>query len=172
MVEENSAKPVDSVVKKQTKQVKQFKPFKKVMKRFENKDKKAKNDAKPKITKKEIEDLIVKLYNDGKTQSEIGLILKQEYHILSVKKEINMTILEVLKKHKLNPSLPEDLKFLLKKAVALIKHRNKNNHDMTAKRGIQLTVSKIRRLSKYYKKKGILPKDWKYTEEKAALLVK
>ena len=43
--------------------------------------------------------------------------------------------------------------------------------DMTAKRGLILTESKIRRLIKYYHNTGRLPLDWKYTREGAKLLV-
>jgi ribosomal protein S15P/S13E len=34
------------------------------------------------------------------------------------------------------------------------------------------TVSKIHRLTKYYKGKSVIEKDWKYTPDKAALLVR
>ncbi len=43
---------------------------------------------------------------------------------------------------------------------------------MSAKRGLMLTVSKIRALEKYYKKKGKLPMQWRYSAETAALLAK
>ena len=81
-------------------------------------------------------------------------------------------MLQVLKDHKLSGAIPEDLTALLRRAVALKKHQKENKKDMTAKRGYQLTVSKIRALARYYKKKGVLPKDWVYDEKKAALLVK
>ena len=55
--------------------------------------------------------------------------------------------------------------------MVLVKHLEKNKKDMVAKRGIQLTSSKIHRLAKYYKRKGILPQDWKYDREKAKLIV-
>ena len=42
---------------------------------------------------------------------------------------------------------------------------------MTAKRGFQLTESKINRLVKYYKKTNKMPKDWKFDRAKAKLLV-
>jgi ribosomal protein S15P/S13E len=53
-----------------------------------------------------------------------------------------------------------------------MKHMDSNTKDNTAKRGYQLTVSKIRRLAKYYKRNRKLPEDWRYTPEKAKLLVK
>lgn len=124
------------------------------------------------IDKKELEALIVKLYHEGQTQSKIGAYLKDSYNIKSVKKILGKTVLEILKDNKEAPELPEDLVFLLRRAVSLLRHQNQNKGDMTAKRGYILTVSKIRALARYYKSKGILPKDWSYDENKAALLVK
>ena len=77
-----------------------------------------------------------------------------------------------MKKHKTYQQLPEDLFNLIKKAVNLRAHMEKNKKDYTSKRGLALTESKIRRLAKFYKKKKQLPKDWKYDAEKARLLVK
>ena len=42
---------------------------------------------------------------------------------------------------------------------------------MPAKRGLQLTENKINKLIKYYKREGILDKDWIYDRQKAKLLV-
>ena len=47
----------------------------------------------------------------------------------------------------------------------------KNKKDYVAKRGLQLTESKIKRLTKYYKRVGKLPENWKYDREKVKLLV-
>ncbi|MBI5347653.1 MAG: 30S ribosomal protein S15, partial [Candidatus Aenigmarchaeota archaeon] len=48
----------------------------------------------------------------------------------------------------------------------------KNKKDTKNKHAVELMESKIRRLGKYYVKKGRLPKDWKYNIEQAKLLVK
>jgi len=124
------------------------------------------------LDRKEIESLIVKLHHEGQTQSVIGAYLKDQHNIKSVKKIVGKTILDVLKDNKMQPEIPEDLTALLKKAVILIKHQKENKKDTSAKRGYILTVSKIRALARYYKSKGVLPKDWVYDENKAALLVK
>jgi len=42
---------------------------------------------------------------------------------------------------------------------------------MPAKRGIELTESKIRRLVNYYKKTGKINKDWKYDPKNLRLLI-
>ncbi len=121
---------------------------------------------------KEIEEIIVKLSKQGMQSAEIGTILRDEYGIPLTKIFTKTRISAILKKHKLYPSYPEDMLNLLKKAANLQAHMDKNKRDYTSKRGLELTESKIRRLAKYYKKKGILPVDWKYSAEKARLLVK
>jgi ribosomal protein S15P/S13E len=41
----------------------------------------------------------------------------------------------------------------------------RNRKDYGNKRGLQLTESMIYRLTKYYKSKNILPKDWNHRDE-------
>jgi len=60
---------------------------------------------------------------------------------------------------------------LIRKAVSIRKHREDNHKDNTSKRGLQLTESKINRLSKYYKKTSVLSRDWKYDPSSIKLLV-
>jgi len=61
---------------------------------------------------------------------------------------------------------------MIKKAVEIKSHLEKNKKDYISKRGLELAESKIRRLAKYYKKNNQLPKDWKWDPEKAKLMVK
>jgi small subunit ribosomal protein S15 len=77
----------------------------------------------------------------------------------------------VLKDHNLLKEIPEDLMDLIKRSIVIKTHRDKNHKDMTAKRGFQLTESKIRRLIKYYKASGRLSIDWKYDPERIKLLI-
>lgn len=121
--------------------------------------------------KKEIEQLIIKLAKQEKRQSEIGIILRDTYGIPDVKRILNKKISVILKENKLQSELPEDLMNLIKREINIMKHLETNKKDMPAKRGLQLTESKINRLVKYYKKTGRLAKDWKYDREKAKLLV-
>ena len=120
---------------------------------------------------KEIESLVVKLAKSGKTSSEIGLELRDSYGIPDVKFITKKGIVDIMKTNKLESKLPEDLKNLIKRQIAISKHLEKNRQDQTGKRGLQLTGSKINRLVKYYKRKKVLPADWKYNIEKAELLV-
>lgn len=125
-----------------------------------------------KIDAKEAQELVISLANAGHSQSKIGLILRDEHGIPNFKDLTNKSIGSVLEDNKLKADLPEDLLSLIRKSVMLYNHLDKNKKDFSAKRGYELTVSKIRKLSKYYIKKQKLPSDWRYSPEKAALLVK
>ncbi|HDI72834.1 MAG TPA: 30S ribosomal protein S15 [Candidatus Altiarchaeales archaeon] len=118
----------------------------------------------------EIEELIVKLAKEGNSPSMIGIILRDQYGIPSVKEVTEKKIGYFLKKNKLAPEIPEDLQNLIKKAINLRKHLERNAKDKHNKRGLQLIESKIHRLSKYYRRKGRLAKDWRYEPEKAMLM--
>jgi len=49
---------------------------------------------------------------------------------------------------------------LIKKLIDVKTHFEKNKQDMTSKRGVLLTSSKIRRLVKYYTRSGRVAKDF------------
>ncbi len=121
--------------------------------------------------KDEVEKLVVKLRGEENTGAKIGLILRDQYGIPSVKDITGKTITQILKDNKAYGELPEDLTNLLKRAVQVQNHMDKNKKDVHTKRGLQCIESKIRRLGKYYKAKGVLNADWKYTKEKAKTMV-
>jgi small subunit ribosomal protein S15 len=123
------------------------------------------------VKDKELEMLIAKLGKEGQTASMIGLHLRDAYGVPSVRAATGKSVTEVLAEKKLEKELPEDILALMRKALMLSKHFAKNKHDMTAKRGLQLTHSKIGRLVKYYKSVGRIPADWKYSLEKASFYV-
>lgn len=118
----------------------------------------------------EVEAIVVKLAKQGKSSSMIGLILRDKYGIADIKMITEKTVSKILANKGLSPELPEDLLNLIKKAARSRKHLEANKKDMVTKRGVQLTESKIRRLIKYYLKKGRLPEGWKYTQERAKIL--
>ncbi len=120
----------------------------------------------------EITEAIVNLANAGHSPSEIGIILRDQYGVPDVKAATEKTVQQILREQNLLDEIPEDLMNLVRKSVKLKSHMGENNKDYSAKRGHQLTVSKIRRLVKYYKSKKRLPADWRYTEETAELLAK
>jgi len=120
---------------------------------------------------KEVEQLIIKLSKQDNTQSKIGTILRDTYGVPDVRRILNKKIGKILEENKLKPKLPEDLIALIKKQLNILKHLESNKKDMPAKRGLQLTENKINKLIKYYKREGILDKDWIYDRQKAKLLV-
>ena len=111
---------------------------------------------------KEAEKLVLKYAKAGKSSSEIGITLRDNYGISSVKALTSKSIGDIIKENNLQKNLPEDLLNLIRKMVDVKAHLEKNKQDMTAKRGLQLTSSKIRRLIKYYQRSKRLPADWKF----------
>lgn len=123
-------------------------------------------------SKDEIVELILNLAKEGKSMSQIGLILRDQYGIPSVKVITGKSVSQILKEKNMLSKWPEDLMNLIKKAVRLRKHLESNRMDVHNKRALQLTESKVRRLVAYYKKVGVVPKDWFYKPKEAALLIK
>ena len=121
---------------------------------------------------KEVELLVVKLAKEGKSPSEIGLILRDNYGIPDVSIVCGKSITEVMRGNKLAPEIPDDLTALIRRTVLVRKHLEKNKKDQTAKRGLILTESKIKRLVKYYKANGKLPLEWKFDPETAGFFIK
>lgn len=117
----------------------------------------------------EVEMIVGKLAKEGKSMSEIGIIMRDTYGIPSIKLITGKTVSAIIEEKKLSKELPEDLLALLRKVVALRKHFENNRQDMTAKRGVQLTESKINRLVKYYKSTGRLDSKWKYDPKRVSM---
>ena len=120
--------------------------------------------------KEETEKLILKLAKEGKSSSEVGLILRDQYGIPDVR-IFWLRIVKVMEKELKSP-IPEDMYNLMKKAVSLHRYLDGNKKDAKAKHGMELLESKIRRLGKYYARTGRLPGNWKYSLEKVKLIVK
>ncbi|XP_027158283.1 40S ribosomal protein S13-2-like [Coffea eugenioides] len=59
------------------------------------------------------------------------------------------------------PEIPEDLYHLIKKAIAIRKHLERNRKDKDSKFRLILVESRIHRLARYYKKTKKLPPNWK-----------
>jgi small subunit ribosomal protein S15 len=118
----------------------------------------------------DIEKLIVELADAGKSSAMIGLILRDQYGIPDVKLLTKKTITQIMRENKLYPKMPEDMRDLVKRAITVRKHLESNRKDEHSRRGLVLIESKIRRLSKYYKRKGLIPMDWIYSPEKEKVL--
>jgi len=118
----------------------------------------------------EVEAIVVKLAKEGYNPSKIGTILRDQHGIPLTRPIAGRTIYQILKDAGLAPSLPEDLETLLKKAARLHVHLEKNKKDLHNKRALQLIEAKIHKLSRYYKRRGILLPDWKYDVKAASLI--
>lgn len=111
----------------------------------------------------------MKLSKEGHSPSKIGIILRDQHGVPLAKPIVGKSVTQVLKERKLYSSLPEDLENLLRKATRLHVHYDKNKADLSNKRAMQITEAKIYKLSKYYKKRGVLPADWKYSPKAISL---
>lgn len=126
----------------------------------------------PQLKKAEISEVILKMAREGVPPAKIGLTLRDQYAVANLRAQLGMTLTQFLRAEKAAPEYPEDLINLIKKAVRLSGHLKtaKNDTHNTVKLGH--VESKIHRLVKYYSSKGMIPADWRYDREKAALLVK
>jgi len=114
---------------------------------------------------------VEELRRQGQSTAMIGVILRDQYGVPNVKEVLGTKMTDLVDELNLNPKYPEDLVNLVKRASNLRRHLEENRKDLHSKRGLQLIESKIRRLVKYYKKKGIFAPDWKYEPQKAGLLL-
>jgi small subunit ribosomal protein S15 len=112
------------------------------------------------INSEEVEGLIVQLRKEGASSSYIGVRLRDQYGIPGTKTILNKKIGTVLKEKKLTPDVPEDLMNLINRYKNVTRHMQLNRNDMSNKRGQQLIMAKILRMTKYYKSKGYLSTEW------------
>jgi small subunit ribosomal protein S15 len=122
------------------------------------------------LNPREVEARIVELAKVGKSTSEIGMILRDQYAVPDVKIATNKRISQILEQKNMKPDIPEDLRSLIHTALQIKKHMDVHKKDYKGKRDLQLTESKIRRLTKYYHNQNRLPKEWKYSLEQAKLM--
>ena len=117
----------------------------------------------------EVESFIIKLAKKGHSLSSIGTILRDQYAIPLVKPLVGKSISDVLQSAGLAPSMPEDLTNLMKKAQSLAVHLDKNKKDLHNKRNMQIIEARIHKLSRYYKREGVIAKNWKYEPKIASV---
>uniref|UniRef100_A0A8H7N9J8 Small ribosomal subunit protein uS15 N-terminal domain-containing protein n=1 Tax=Bionectria ochroleuca TaxID=29856 RepID=A0A8H7N9J8_BIOOC len=110
-----------------------------------------------KTTPDQVVEQICKLARKGATPSQIGVVLRDSHGVAQVKLVTGNRILRILKSNGLAPELPEDLYMLIKKAVSVRKHLERNRKDKDSKFRLILIESRIHRLARYYKTVGVLP---------------
>ena len=80
-------------------------------------------------------------------------------------------IVRILKAAGLAPEIPEDLYMLIKKAVQVRKHLERNRQDKDSKFRLILIESRIHRLARYYRTTRKLPANWRYESATASTMV-
>ncbi len=113
-------------------------------------------------SQEQVSSLVVKLSKDGLSPSEIGLNLRDQHAIPLVKPIVGKSLTDILTDNNIRPEMPEDLGKLVNKALGLQKHLKVHNSDHRNVRSLELVEAKIHRLSKYYKRTGKIPQNWKY----------
>lgn len=115
------------------------------------------------VKPKEVENLIVKMSKEeNMSASLIGITLRDTYAVPNVKALCGKSIGDILEENNMKSSVPEDLQALVNKVYTLKKHLELNKKDTHNKRSLLLIESKIRRLTKYYKRVGKIPQNWRY----------
>ncbi|MBH59086.1 MAG: 30S ribosomal protein S15 [Thaumarchaeota archaeon] len=115
-----------------------------------------------KLTPEQIGKLLVEMNKEGLNASQIGIRLRDEHAISSIKSVTGKSMKEFMEENGIKQEIPEDLEALVKRALSLQNHLKSNKGDRKNVRSLELLEAKVHRLSKYYKKKNILPKNWKY----------
>ncbi|MFH4973786.1 hypothetical protein AB6A40_000495 [Gnathostoma spinigerum] len=124
-----------------------------------------------KLTSEDVQEQITRLAKKGLRPSQIGVILRDSHGVAQVRRVTGNKIVRILKSKGMAPEIPEDLYHLIKKAVNIRKHLERNRKDRDSKFRLILVESRIHRLARYYKTKRQLPSMWKYESATASALV-
>lgn len=110
----------------------------------------------------QVKELVVKLAKEGVNKSLIGTTLRDQYGVPLVRAVTGKRIGQILREEGIKTFEMEDLNNLMKHVEKMKKHLERYRSDRSARHSLQLLESKIRRLARYYKSRGLLPPDWKY----------
>ncbi len=123
------------------------------------------------VSKEELEKLVIKLHDSGLPSTKIGLTLRDQYGVPSVKLVLGKNMNRFLKENSSIPEIPEDLSNLMRHSLQVRKHLKTNVKDVHNKRSLHLMENKIRRLVKYYHDSGRMARSWEYKPETVEMLV-
>lgn len=124
------------------------------------------------MSSSEVESLVVKLGKEGMSASKIGLVLRDQHAVPSVKEATGKSIKAILAAQEVKSELPEDLVSVILNAIKIYNHLSRNPKDFGTKRSLERVEARINKLAAYYKREGVLPADWRYNRERAALLTR
>jgi small subunit ribosomal protein S15 len=122
--------------------------------------------------KEDLEATILRLHQEGLSAAAIGIRLRDGLGVPNVRLATGRSVTEILRSKGAKITIPDDLVGLIRRATSLQTHLKEHRKDLSNKRGLQLIESKIRRLSRYYKERGVLPESWQYSPKDAELQVK
>ena len=105
-----------------------------------------------KTSSKDVIEQIVKFAKKGLPPSQIGVSLRDSAGVSSVKNLTGRKVLRILKHAGMAPEIPEDLYHMVKKALQMRKHLEKNRKDKDQKFRLILIESRIHRLARYYRR--------------------
>ncbi len=120
-------------------------------------------------TPDEAKTIVLKLAKEGVTPSRIGQTLRDDYGVPLIKPLLGKSLGKILTEGKAAPKLPQDLQDLIDRAHRVQKHLQVHKSDRKNVHSLELVEAKIYRLSKFYKEKGTLPGDFRYTAVVAQL---
>ncbi len=120
---------------------------------------------------KEVTNLIISLAEEGHSAAAIGTILRDQHAVPDARLVVGKRIGKVLAENDITPKFPEDMMSLMRRALRLIDHLESNRKDLHNSRQLELTESKIRRLSRYYQGRGQLDTEWAYKRDQLRLMV-
>jgi small subunit ribosomal protein S15 len=113
-------------------------------------------------TEEEVTEIVTDLAKDGMSPSKIGMKLRDQYGVPSVKQATGKNITTIMEEEGLKNQIPEDLSSLLQKTERLKQHLDQNENDRQAKSELESVETKIRRLASYYRENNRIPQDWEY----------
>jgi small subunit ribosomal protein S15 len=119
----------------------------------------------------EIVDQAVAFAKSGMSAAQVGLALRDQHAIPSVRAVTGKRLTTLLAEHGQKADIPDDLQALLKRVVHLQRHLETHPKDLANRRGLSLMESRIRRLARYYRQHRRLPENWRYSAAGAALQV-
>jgi small subunit ribosomal protein S15 len=120
-------------------------------------------------TPDEARSAVLKLAKEGLSPSRIGQTLRDDYGVPLLKPLVGKSLGRVLAEGKVAPKVPQDLQDLIERAKRIQRHLQEHRSDRKNVHSLELVEAKIYRLSKYYKERGLLPSDFKYTAVVAQL---
>ena len=123
------------------------------------------------MNKEELGKHVLRLHGNGIPPTMIGLTLRDQYGVPSVKPILGTKLTGYLRENAEVQEIPEDLANLMRKAIGMRKHLESNKKDLHNRRWLPLTENMIRRPATAQGRTGKPPEHWQYRPETARVLL-